>query len=183
MSMEEIIEKKMEEVTQGTEPAEEQEETIERPFTLRKLKDADLFPLLKIFRKCGLKDFKDVLQEATSAGNEDDGSMESHLESIGIGAMLSMADVVIQNIGGTAKDDIYIFIIEHCTYGTESYCAGGCSGDSRTDSYRRCTISKLGCGQSRISAIWCGSPNGMDKYKNRYRGCLGFHINQDTGGV
>lgn len=27
MSMEEIIEKKMEEVTQGTEPAEEQEET------------------------------------------------------------------------------------------------------------------------------------------------------------
>lgn len=106
MSMEEIIEKKMEEVTQGTEPAEEQEETIERPFTLRKLKDADLFPLLKIFRKCGLKDFKDVLQEATSAGNEDDGSMESHLESIGIGAMLSMADVVIQNIGGTAKDDI-----------------------------------------------------------------------------
>lgn len=109
MSMEEIIEKKMEEVTQGTEPAEEQEETIERPFTLRKLKDADLFPLLKIFRKCGLKDFKDVLQEATSAGNEDDGSMESHLESIGIGAMLSMADVVIQNIGGTAKDDIYAF--------------------------------------------------------------------------
>ena len=76
MSMEEIIEKKMEEVTQGTEPAEEQEETIERPFTLRKLKDADLFPLLKIFRKCGLKDFKDVLQEATSAGNEDDESAQ-----------------------------------------------------------------------------------------------------------
>lgn len=46
MSMEEIIEKKMEEVTQGTEPAEEQEETIERPFTLRKLKDADLFPFM-----------------------------------------------------------------------------------------------------------------------------------------
>ena len=39
MSMEEIIEKKMEEVTQGTEPAEEQEETIERPLTLRKLKE------------------------------------------------------------------------------------------------------------------------------------------------
>ena len=68
MSMEEIIEKKMEEVTQGTEPAEEQEETIERPFTLRKLKDADLFPLLKIFRKCGLKDFKDVLQQRARTG-------------------------------------------------------------------------------------------------------------------
>ena len=111
MSMEEIIEEKMEEIKE-----DEPVESVERPYTLRKLKDADLFPLLKIFRKCGLKDFKDVLQEATDTDSEDDsedtGSAESRLESIGIGAMLSMADVVIKNIGGAAKDDIYAFYSE-----------------------------------------------------------------------
>lgn len=81
--------------------AEEQpEEVIERPYQLRKLKDGDLIPLLSLFRKLGLKEFKDTLQNITDGAS---------LEEIGISAVLSMGDVVIANLEGAAGADIYAF--------------------------------------------------------------------------
>ena len=79
------------------------EEVIERPYILRKLKDGDLFPLLQLFRKIGLKDFKSALMQVTDG---------KQLKEIGVSIFLEMADIIIENIGGSAGDDIYSFWAE-----------------------------------------------------------------------
>lgn len=76
------------------------EEVIERPYTLRKLKDGDLFPLLGLLRKIGLKDFKDVIIKAADGGS---------IAEIGVEAMLNIGDVVISNLEGEAGVAIYEF--------------------------------------------------------------------------
>lgn len=90
-SVEEVVEKVTEETT---------EEVIERPYTLRKLKDGDLFPLLQLFRKIGLKDFKESFVQI---------SYGKSVKEIGALVMLDIADVMIANISGPAGDDIYAF--------------------------------------------------------------------------
>ena len=75
-------------------------EEIERPYTLRQLKDGDLMPLLSILRKCGLKEFKDTIQSLASGES---------VEAIGLSASPSIGDVVIANLEGQAGDDIYNF--------------------------------------------------------------------------
>lgn len=74
---------------------------VERPYTLRKLKDRDLFPLLKIFRKIGLKEFK-------SAFNQDGDEEEERktLESIGTEVILDIAEKLIDRIG-VVEDELY----------------------------------------------------------------------------
>jgi len=74
-------------------------ETVERPYTLRKMKDGDLFPILKIFRKLGLKEFKGSLQQMAEGKT---------VEELGVLVLLDMADVIIGNID-KAEDDIYGF--------------------------------------------------------------------------
>lgn len=76
------------------------EEIIERPYELRKLKDGDLIPLLGLFRKLGLKDFKDTIVKAANGGN---------VQEIGIEALLNIGDVVIANLETDAGDAIYDF--------------------------------------------------------------------------
>lgn len=75
------------------------EEVVERPYTLRKLKDRDLFPLLQLFRKIGLKNFKESLIQATEGES---------VKEIGAAVVLDMADVIIANLEG-ASDEIYGF--------------------------------------------------------------------------
>lgn len=74
---------------------------VERPYTLRKLKDSDLFPLLKILRKIGLKEFK-------SAFNQDGDEEEERktLESIGTEVILDIAEKLIDRIG-VVEDELY----------------------------------------------------------------------------
>lgn len=76
------------------------EEVIERPYTLRKLKDGDLFPLLQLLRKIGIKDFKNALMQVSDGKS---------IKEVGVVVVLDMADTVIANIGGAAGDDIYAF--------------------------------------------------------------------------
>lgn len=76
------------------------EEVIERPYTLRKLKDGDLIPLLGLFRKLGLNDFKETI---TKAANSDD------VAEIGVTALLNIGDVVISNLEKDVGKDIYAF--------------------------------------------------------------------------
>ena len=76
------------------------EEIIERPYELRKLKDGDLIPLLGLFRKLGLKDFKETIVKVANGGN---------VQEIGIEALLNIGDVVIANLETTAGDAIYDF--------------------------------------------------------------------------
>lgn len=89
----EIIEKKPEEIT-------EEISVVEKPYTLRKLKDGDLIPLLGLFRKLGLKDFKDVIVKAANGGSA---------AEIGIEALLNIGDVVISNLEGEAGEAVYAF--------------------------------------------------------------------------
>lgn len=76
------------------------EEIVERPYTLRKLKDGDLIPLLGLLRKLGLKEFKDTITAAANGGT---------IQEIGVGALLNIGDVVIANLEGSAGEAIYTF--------------------------------------------------------------------------
>lgn len=76
------------------------EEVIERPYTLRKLKDGDLIPLLGLFRKMGLKDFKDVIVKAVNGGD---------VKEIGVEALLNIGDVMIEHLETDAGPAIYDF--------------------------------------------------------------------------
>lgn len=75
-------------------------ETFERPYKLRKLKDGDLFPLLGLFRKLGLKDFKDVIVKAASGKG---------IEEIGVDVLLNIGDVMISHLEADAGPAIYEF--------------------------------------------------------------------------
>lgn len=75
-------------------------EFIERPYTLRKLKDGDLIPLLGLFRKLGLKEFKDVVGKVANGGS---------VEEIGLNAIMNIGDVIIENLEGNAGEAIYDF--------------------------------------------------------------------------
>ena len=90
------MENMIEETVETTE--ETTEETIEKPYTLRALKDRDLFPLLQILKKIGIKDFKEAFFQVASG--------EKTLKQIGILATIDMADILIGNIG-KAEGDIY----------------------------------------------------------------------------
>ena len=76
------------------------EAVVERPYTLRKLKDGDLIPLLSLFRKLGLKDFKETITKAANGGSA---------AEIGVTALLNIGDVVISNLETAVGEDIYAF--------------------------------------------------------------------------
>lgn len=79
-----------------TEPVE----VIKRPYTLRKMKDGDLIPLLGLFRKIGLKDFKGVISKIASGAT---------VQEIGVSVFFELGDVVIANLEGAAGDATYEF--------------------------------------------------------------------------
>ncbi len=66
------------------------EEAVERPYKLRRLKDSDLFLLLKILKKIGIKDCKEAFIQIASG--------EKTLKQIGIMASFDIADILIGNL-------------------------------------------------------------------------------------
>ena len=72
------------------------EEAIERPYTLRNLKDSDLFPLLRILKKIGIKDCKEAFIQVTSG--------EKTLKQIGIMASFDIADILIGNLAKVEEE-------------------------------------------------------------------------------
>ena len=72
----------------------------ERNYTLRKLKDGDLMSLLRILRKLGLKEFKDIVKMASDGKS---------VEEIGVAALLNVADKMIESLDQGAGDEIYSF--------------------------------------------------------------------------
>ncbi len=75
---------------------QEVEEIIERPYTLRKLKDHDLFTLLKILKKIGIKDCKEAFIQVASG--------EKTLKQIGIMASFDIADILIGNLAKVEEE-------------------------------------------------------------------------------
>lgn len=74
------------------------EEIIERPYKLRRLKDSDLFLLLKILKKIGIKDCKEAFIQVASG--------EKTLKQIGIMASFDIADILIGNLA-KVEDETY----------------------------------------------------------------------------
>ncbi len=94
--------KAVEEARQDAEAPEAVQETIEeiieRPYTLRKFKDSDLFLLLQILKKIGIKDCKEAFIQVASG--------EKSVKDLGILTTFDLADILIGNIG-KAEDEIY----------------------------------------------------------------------------
>ena len=76
--------------TDVVETQQPEEAEIERPYTLRSLKDGDLFHVLKILMKIGIKDCKEAFVQVASG--------EKTLKQIGIMASFDMADILIRNL-------------------------------------------------------------------------------------
>lgn len=88
----------LEESSNEVEEDSNKEEIIERPYTLRKLKDKDLFPMLQILKKIGIREFKDAFIQVTSG--------EKSIKDIGILTAFDIIDILIGNIG-KAENEIY----------------------------------------------------------------------------
>lgn len=88
-------------MSKAEKPVETVEKVIERPYTLRKLKDSDLFPLVKLLRSIGLKEIKKVIEDVQGADGKS-------FDEIGKGVVFEMADVVISNIENH-ENEIYSF--------------------------------------------------------------------------
>lgn len=84
--------------------SDERAKVVERPYTLRTLKDKDLFPMLKILKKIGIKDFKDAFIQSRSDKQAVDG--EEVVKNIGILTAFDIADILLGNLE-KAEIEIY----------------------------------------------------------------------------
>lgn len=98
------------------------EEVVERPYTLRKLMDADLFPLLQLLRKLGFKDVKETATAAFAEARknnkidlnayeteeEKEKALDKFKNAVGVDIALGMADMLISKLD-THSNDIYEF--------------------------------------------------------------------------
>lgn len=75
-----------------------QEETIERPYELRNLKDCDLFPMLNILKKIGIKDFKSAFVQVADE--------EKTFKDIGVLVAVDLADILIGNLS-KVEEEVY----------------------------------------------------------------------------
>jgi len=91
-----IEEAKNEESVEET--VEAVKEVIERPYTLRKFKDSDLFRLLQILKKIGIKDCKEAFIQVASG--------EKTIKQIGILASFDLADILIGNLA-KVENEVY----------------------------------------------------------------------------
>ena len=90
--------KAIEEVTVDTTVEEAVEAVVERPYTLRKFKDGDLWPLLQILKKIGIKDCKEAFMQVASG--------EKTVKDIGILAAFDLADILIGNLT-KVEEEVY----------------------------------------------------------------------------
>ena len=101
--------------TQDTEPKQEapdpeqEQETIEKPYSLARLKSSDLFLMLKILRKINLQEIKEcfsdpmileVIKKSKETGEDIDFS------SLGVSVVLEIAGVIVSNMP-SAEMEIY----------------------------------------------------------------------------
>ena len=77
------------------------EAVVERPYTLRKFNDGDLFPILKILKKIGIKDCKEAFVQVASG--------EKTLKEIGILASFDLADILIGNLTKVEEEMYYLY--------------------------------------------------------------------------
>ena len=84
-------------------PATVEEEVIERPYTLRRLKDKDLFPILGIISRVFPDDLAKVFVQVASK--------EKSLREIGVMAVSKLIFAVVKNLSNKElAEDVYAFL-------------------------------------------------------------------------
>lgn len=94
----------------------------EKEYTLRELCADDIFPMMNIVSKIGIKKFKACFETeevgnaisalaAKKKGGEDAAEMPVGVERIGMMVMIDVADILISNLP-LCKDDIYLLLAQ-----------------------------------------------------------------------
>ena len=93
------------------------EPTEQKPYTLRALCAKDVFPMVKIIRKIGLKDIgkafdPDEIKAITeSVSEEENATVDSIAETVGVAVVLKIVDVILENLEA-AEQEIFGFLGE-----------------------------------------------------------------------
>ena len=84
------------------EEALEQDETVERNYELRRLKDRDLFPILGIVAVIFPDNLAEIFRKAVAKG----GDKEKVVEEIGVDAVVRIVQAIMRNMD-RVEDDVY----------------------------------------------------------------------------
>lgn len=91
------------------EAQEQEQETIEKPYNLARLKSSDLFLMLKIIRKINLQEIKECFSDpmilAAIKKSRETGE-EIDFSSLGVSVVVEIADVIVSNMP-SAEMEIY----------------------------------------------------------------------------
>lgn len=88
-------------------------------FKMRKLNAKDIFPMLNIISKIGLKNIKTLIEDGTVEAivsfvkSKDDESKDANLEKVGLSLFLELGDIVCSNIM-KCQNDIFEFFASLC---------------------------------------------------------------------
>lgn len=94
---------KNEEIIETVEAVAVEEETVERAYTLRRLKDKDLFPILGIITKVFPEDLAKTFTQVVAK--------EKGLAEIGVAAVSKLIFAVIKNLSNESfKEEVYAFL-------------------------------------------------------------------------
>lgn len=99
--------------TQVTEPIEQAEPKM---YEIRPLNARDIFPMTKIIRKIGLKDFGKCFEPEeikaitdTFSENSEEKSMEDLAEIVGVSVVLKIVDIILEHLPD-AGEEVFAFI-------------------------------------------------------------------------
>ena len=91
------------------------EPTEQKPYTLRALCAKDVFPMVKIIRKIGLKDIgkafnpEEINAITESVSEEENATVDSIAETVGVAVVLKIVDVILENLEA-AEQEIFGFL-------------------------------------------------------------------------
>lgn len=94
---------------------EQAEPTEQKPYTLRALCAKDVFPMVKIIRKIGLKDIgkafnpEEIKAITESVSEEENATVDSIAETVGVAVVLKIVDVILENLEA-AEQEIFGFL-------------------------------------------------------------------------
>lgn len=86
------------------------EPTEQKPYTLRALCAKDVFPMVKIIRKIGLKDIgkafnpEEIKAITESVSEEENATVDSIAETVGVAVVLKIVDVILENLEAAEKE-------------------------------------------------------------------------------
>lgn len=85
-----------------------QEETVERSYELRRLKDRDLFPILGIVSDVFPDNLAEIFRKAVAKGEDKEAkeAKEKVVEEIGVDAVVKIVQAVMKNMD-KVQDDVY----------------------------------------------------------------------------